>query len=86
MQTAVMIPYISSSVSAFLGSGFYEQLTIFNKADEYADSLTRKVTRHLLEGNHSIKTAVDTELELTIPVSTNFCDALHGLLVLQYNR
>lgn len=59
--------------------GAYEQLTIFDKADECAESLTRKVTRHLIEGICSIKTAIDTESELNIPVSANFCDAVVGI-------
>ena len=73
--------YIVPLVCPFMDvdSGFPEQLSIFDKADECAESLTRKVTRHLIEGIHSIKAAVDTESELKIPVSANFCDAVVGI-------
>lgn len=73
--------YVVPLVCPFMDvdSGPHEQLTIFDKADECAESLTRKVTRHLIEGIHSIKSAVDTESELIIPVSANFCDAVIGI-------
>ena len=73
--------YVVPLVCPFMDvdSGSYEQLTIFDKADECAESLTRKVTRHLIEGIHSIKAAIDSESELEIPVSANFCDAVIGI-------
>lgn len=73
--------YIVPLVCPFMDidSGLYEQITIFDKADECAESLTRKVTRHLIEGINSIKTAVDTESEMETSVSANFCDALVGI-------
>lgn len=73
--------YVVPLVCPFMDedSGSYEQLSIFDKVDDCADSLTRKVTRHLIEGIHAIKTAVDTESDLQIPVSSNFCDAVVGI-------
>lgn len=73
--------YVVPLVCPFMDvdSGTQEQLTIFDEADECAESLTRKVTRHLIEGIHSIKVAIDTESEPEIPVSANFCDAVIGI-------
>lgn len=73
--------YVVPLVCPFMemDTGVYEQLSIFDKEDECAESLTRKVTRHLMEGIHSIKAAVDTESEPEISVSANFCDAVIGV-------
>lgn len=73
--------YVVPLVCPFMDvdSGTQEQLTIFDAADECAESLTRKVTRHIIEGIHSIKVAIDTEAEPEVPVSANFCDAVIGI-------
>ena len=69
----VLCPFIDANGNP------YDAKTIFDHSDSAADSLTRKVTRHLIEGIHSIKTAVDTKSQPEILVSANFCDALAGI-------
>lgn len=52
---------------------------MFDKAEDCALSLTRKVTRHMIEGIRSIKSAVETDSRLEGLVSANFCDAVAGI-------
>lgn len=56
-----------------------EPATIFERPGEYAESLTRKVTRHLMEGVFAIKTAIDTGARPDIPLGSDFCEALAGI-------
>ena len=69
----VLCPFIDANGNP------YDDKTIFDYSDNAADSLTRKVTRHLIEGIYSIKAAVDTKSKPEILVSANFCDALAGI-------
>lgn len=57
----------------------YRQLTVFDSDETCAQSLTRSATRHIVEGIHSIKSAIDTDTPLSIPVSADFCDAVAGI-------
>ena len=59
----------------------FEHSAIFN-ADTCATSLTRQATRHILEGIHSLKTAIDTGADLSIPVSADVCDSVASLCTL----
>lgn len=57
----------------------WRQLSIFSPKEECSNSLTRKVTSHLMRGVYAIKTAVDEETDLTEGISANFCDALANI-------
>ncbi len=73
--------YAASVVCPFVeaGASSYRQLSALNSEAECAQSLTRKVTRHIVEAIHSMKSAVDAGSCLDIPVSANFCDAVANI-------
>ena len=62
-----------------MASDTYEQLSVFDNEDDCASSLTRQVTRHVIEGIYSIKTAIDNDSMADVKVSANFCDAVVGI-------
>lgn len=69
----LLCPFLDSNRSPF------DPSAIFDASQTCAASLTRQVTRHVLEGIHSLKTAIDTGSDLQIRVSTHFCDTLSNL-------
>ena len=75
--------YVIPVVCPFVGlnNNSDKQLSISDEdnEEECAQSLTRQVTRHIVEGIKSIISATETKSSLDIPVSANFCDAVASI-------